>query len=571
MSKVGKIIYGVLFLCLMAVIITYAALNMIGGGAYLVISIIILIAGCGLIFANFKDKNRFNFEFLSIKKWEILAISIVTVVACLLRFVCLSSIPNGMMSDEWSMIYESWSLAHYGIDRNGNSWPVYFVAWGSGQNALLTYLTIPFVLIFGMNAFSARIVMAISSVVTIVASYFLIKKFASKQTAFITMILLTILPWNLMLGRWGLESNLLPCFLVLGVLFLVKSLKENHWWFVLSCFFFGVSLYSYALDYVFLPLFLIACYVCMFIKHKVNWKSFVVGNIVLGALALPLVLFVMVNFNIIKPFKLFNVFSVPKLSSLRPGADGSFNIFANIKSFFRVFIIQSDGLPWNTIQPFGYVYMLFVPFAIVGFANQCKNIKNDYQNNFEKLILTIWLIAGILSSFAMSATSLNHFNCLMVPYFLLIAEGVVTTSQNSRIFYIVLTALCSVMFVMFSSVYFSLDRQKQTYVMYDQDLYVATQFAESVREPNDTIVLCETDNYMITLCANKTSPKVFSETVVWVGTGLRKVQSYKGYTFAKNYLGDENCVYILKRDSDWIEDSTVWNIKDCGDYLVYYK
>ena len=107
--------------------------------------------------------------------------------------------------------------------------------------------------------------------------------------------------------------------------------------------------------------------------------------------------------------------------------------------------------------------------------------------------------------------------------------------------------------------------------MYDQDLYVATQFAESVREPNDTIVLCETDNYMITLCANKTSPKVFSETVVWVGTGLRKVQSYKGYTFAKNYLGDENCVYILKRDSDWIEDSTVWNIKDCGNYLVYYK
>ena len=540
-------------------------------GAYLVFSIIILVIGCGLIFFNFKDREKFKFEFLENKKWEILAVSIVTLVACSLRLICLSTIPNGMMSDEWSMLYETWSLANYGVDRNGYSWPVYLVSWGSGQNALLIYLTIPFVLMFGMNAFSARIVMAISSVVTIVASYFLIKKITNKQIAFITMILLTILPWNLMLGRFGLESNLLPCFLVLGVLFLVKSIKENHWWFVLSGFFFGLSLYSYALDFVFLPLFLITCYVCMFIKHKINWKSFILGNLVLGALALPLILFVMVNFNIIEPFKLFGTFSIPKLSGLRPGADGNFNVFTNIVNFFKIFIIQNDNLSWNTIQPFGFIYMLFVPFAIIGVINQCKNIKEDYKNNFEKFIFTIWIFAGVLTGFVMSASSLNHFNCLMVPYFFVIAEGVVITAQNSKTFYIVITVLCSIMFAMFSSVYFSSSRQKETHTLYNQDLYEATKFAETIKKPTDTVVVCRGTNYMITLCANKISPKVFSETVEWAGTEIRSVNSYEGYIFAENYLGDENYVYILKRDSNWIENTDDWNIKNCGDYFVYYK
>lgn len=250
---------------------------------------------------------------------------------------------------------------------------------------------------------------------------------------------------------------------------------------------------------------------------------------------------------------------------------GALMFLQTSKTFLEFLLFKVDGLPWNTIQPFGYVYMLFVPFAIVGFVNQCKNLKENYKNNFEKFVLTIWLFVGIASSFAMSAASLNHFNCLLVPYHFMIAEGVVSISQNSRLYYIILAILSAVMFVLFSSVYYSIDRQKQTHAMYNQDLFEATQFAESVKKSTDTIVLDRTENYVITLCANKTSPKVFSETVVWVGTGVRKVESYKGYNFAENYLGDENCVYILKRDCNWIENSTVWNIKDCGDYLVYYK
>lgn len=37
----------------------------------------------------------------------------------------------------------------------------YLVSWGSGQGALLTYLTIPWVAMFGANVFTARIVMVL--------------------------------------------------------------------------------------------------------------------------------------------------------------------------------------------------------------------------------------------------------------------------------------------------------------------------------------------------------------------------------------------------------------------------
>ena len=534
-----------------------------------IFSLIFLVATIVLIFLSSKDKWKFNFNFLENRKYEILAISLILLFAILIRAVNLSNIPDGMMGDEWSMLYESWSIAHYGIDRNGNSLPVYLVAWGSGQNALLTYLTIPFVLIFGMTPFSARIVMMISSVVTVIMGYLLTKELTDKKTALIVMICLAFMPWNFMLGRWGLESNLLPCLLTCGVYFLVKSLKGNSWWFVLANLFFGLSLYSYALDFVFLPLFLISIYVVLFIKKKIEWKSFIVGNVLLFILAFPLILFVLVNYTSLPEFKLFNIFTVPKLAGLRPGANGSFSFIENIKNFIRFFLFQNDWLPWNDISPFGYSFFISIPFLIIGMINMFINIKKDYINNNFRLLMTIWLICGLLSCFIMSSSSLNHFNMLMVPYFYSLANGIVVSSNNSRVFYSSILCMYSVLFTMFSCIYFSDNRQAMLHDMYSQDLYEATIFAESIKHEQDTIIV-DDGGYMITLCANKMSPIEFSESVVWVGTGIRGVSEYKGYKFTNEYLGDDGYVYILKKDSNAINDVNNLSHKEFGKYSVYY-
>lgn len=78
--------------------------------------------------------------------WSLFVIVVVIGVAT--RVIEFWTVPNGLNADEVSMVFDAYSLYHYGIDRAGVSWPVYLIAWGSGQSALLTYLTIPWVAVF---------------------------------------------------------------------------------------------------------------------------------------------------------------------------------------------------------------------------------------------------------------------------------------------------------------------------------------------------------------------------------------------------------------------------------------
>ena len=46
------------------------------------------------------------------------------------------SLPPGLNQDEAENGVEAESLYKYGVDRNGVSFPVRFISWGSGQDAL---------------------------------------------------------------------------------------------------------------------------------------------------------------------------------------------------------------------------------------------------------------------------------------------------------------------------------------------------------------------------------------------------------------------------------------------------
>lgn len=92
----------------------------------------------------------------------------------LVRLIDFPNHPSGLNQDEASIGYDAWSILNYGIDRNGVSYPVHLVAWGSGQNALYAYLSMPFIALFGLNVFSVRIVNLLFSLLTIIAVFFII-------------------------------------------------------------------------------------------------------------------------------------------------------------------------------------------------------------------------------------------------------------------------------------------------------------------------------------------------------------------------------------------------------------
>ena len=75
----------------------------------------------------------------------------------LLRIFNFNQVPDGMNQDEAFILHESWSLLNYGVDTWGYRFPVYFISIGGGQSVLLSYLSIPFVVIFGVNVIAIRI------------------------------------------------------------------------------------------------------------------------------------------------------------------------------------------------------------------------------------------------------------------------------------------------------------------------------------------------------------------------------------------------------------------------------
>ena len=104
---------------------------------------------------NIKNKNLITY--------------LIILFGILIRVLFLTKIPAGLNCDEASMAYEAFSILNTGHDRNGIFYPVYLLAWGSGQSALMTYLTIPFVKFFGLTVFSIRLAQAIISSLSIFA------------------------------------------------------------------------------------------------------------------------------------------------------------------------------------------------------------------------------------------------------------------------------------------------------------------------------------------------------------------------------------------------------------------
>ena len=176
---------------------------------------------------NWLKKNKIN-----------ILICCIFLVGFLVRTVGITKYPNGFNCDEASIGYEAYSVANYGIDRNGNSWPVFLEAWGSGQNALYMYIIMPFVKLFGLNVLSVRLPMAIIGCISLIVMYLLLRKTCSKKTAIIGLAFFAICPWHIMKSRYGLESNVFPDLILLAVYIFIKGLydKKNLYIYISAIF-----------------------------------------------------------------------------------------------------------------------------------------------------------------------------------------------------------------------------------------------------------------------------------------------------------------------------------------------
>src|ERR1035437_10797756 len=97
----------------------------------------------------------------------------VIVLATVLRLWQLGSIPAPLDWDEAALGYDAYSILHTGNDQYGKFMPVVLRSLGDYKPALYTYLSIPSIATFGLNAFAVRLPSAIFGILSVLAVFFL--------------------------------------------------------------------------------------------------------------------------------------------------------------------------------------------------------------------------------------------------------------------------------------------------------------------------------------------------------------------------------------------------------------
>lgn len=159
-------------------------------------------------------------------KYKIL-ISLIFVIGIVVRLVCIDVLPKGLNQDEASAGFEAFSILHFGVDRHNKSLPVQFIAWGSGQNVLYSYIMTIFIAILGSNILAIRLPMAIVGCISLFVFYQLLKRNTNKKVALLGLFIFAICPWHIMKSRWGLESNLFPDLILWAVFFILEAMRDK--------------------------------------------------------------------------------------------------------------------------------------------------------------------------------------------------------------------------------------------------------------------------------------------------------------------------------------------------------
>lgn len=503
---------------------------------------------------------------------------LILIIGILVRVVGITSMPNALNCDEASAGYEAYSILKFGIDRNGNFMPVFLVAWGSGQNALLTYLIIPFIKIFGLSTLAVRLPMAIISSISLIIMYLLLNKISNKKIAIIGLLFFTICPWHIMKSRWGLESNLFPDLVLLFSYLLIKGLEDKkkllyYFSFVIA----GLSAYSYGTSYYFLPVFIIPLLIILYRRGKITIKDGVLSLIIVGVVSLPIILYVLIN---TLGFEALNLpfMTIPKLEVNR--YEEMTSIFSSefftksggnfLKSLY-ILVFQNDNLPWNNIFPFGITYVFSCVFTIIGIINSLKKEKKLYVKY--GYLFNIWFIVCMILTF-ICPPNINRLNIIMIPIICYTIIGIyifleyIVKENNRKKITLALTILYMGFFSLFLIQYSCQDYNK--YSTFESGLESVIKYADNIQNKDIYITNKIKMPYIYTLFYTGYDTREFVDTVKYKRTDVqfRKVESYGRYHFEDIEELNDNCVYILKIEDKRLFDLSTYKVKTYEHYLV---
>ena len=520
-----------------------------------------------------KDKLSTKIKF----QREDILIIVILLVGILVRIVGITGMPNALNCDEASSGYEAFSILNYGIDRTGNKLPSFLVSWGGGQNVLLTYLIIPFIKIFGLNILAIRLPMTILGCISLYIMYALLKKISNKKVAIVGLAFLSICPWHIMKSRWGLESNLFPDLILIFVYLLIKGIEDkNKFIYYLAFIIAGVSAYSYGTSYYFLPVFIIPLLIILVKKQKITIKQAIISICIIGIVALPVILYVIINTfdlpQINLPFVTIPKLDVNRYKELTSIFSGEFlkSSESNFIESIKILIKQTDALPWNSIEPYGIIYPFSILFTIMGIMNGFK--KNKIIEVKYNYIFNIWFIVSIFLTF-ICEPNINRLNIIMLPIIYYTIIGIYIILDNIKKSSIIISIIYIATFALFVNKYMHQDCNN--YETFEADLEEVVQYIDKIQDKEIHITNKIQSSYIYVLFYTQYDTTEFIKSVNYedLFVEFRNVKSFGKFYFenVENMDFQKGNIYVIKKEEKDNFNFENTNVKEFKRYIVVEK
>jgi len=372
-------------------------------------------------------------------KRKILILVIILFLAAFLRIYKLNVVPVELFGDELDVGYHAYSLLKTGRDYTGHFLPTYISSLAEARAPLFIYSTVPFVAIFGLSEWGVRLPASFFGLVSIVLIFFLLRKlFKNDLLGLIASFFLAITPWHIHYSRAAYEVTLLLALFLGGSLFFFKGLK-NHWFLFFSAILFALTPYVYSTANLFLPLLLFSL-LLVFKKEifKIN-KKWIMFSILIGLIILSPLIGSLIFGQAAERFSQISIFSDKKLIneiiSERSQEENGGRIFHNkatvwgktfvanyLTSFSPQFLfLNGDPNPRHGVGKKGGLYLVSLPFLLLGFWRSLKNIKTK-----ECQFIIFWfLISPIPSSLTQGGGSqATRLFLMLPPVIILISLGI---------------------------------------------------------------------------------------------------------------------------------------------------
>lgn len=222
--------------------------------------------------------------------------------------------------------------------------------------------------------------------------------FSSRKLTVAAAGFLAFCPYYIMAGRFALDCNLMLCFSAVSLLLLIKYIQSGKLSFLIFCgISFGITLYSYALSYFMVPIFLILITLYMLYTRKITFPRAILFAVAVCITAIPVILFACSLLFQWEPVH-FLGFIIPPIASDRMSDISATGFWKNVWDIIKI-TLTCGSYAQDAVDKFYTLYPVSIPFIVLG------------------LLHTIWCFAGSIRKRTF------HFGSLYLLFYL---SGLIT-------------------------------------------------------------------------------------------------------------------------------------------------